>query len=214
MAQQKMDNDCLSEMNFKERKLVRQNLVSKIYNSFLSTDSLTSRQTEKEDELAMLSDRSIIPVSEVKSSFFWFKRSDFYVCCIAFMLSRVQIILQGLILPYYLQKVCLFKSETKDGTPYQLAVSPAVTFIGSMLFSELFQDKLMERHKYSRYNLFLYSNILLGTAGLGLYYIKLDSVFVTSLMLYTSLFLQGAAIANNLNTSSTMLSFMIGKDDE
>lgn len=76
-------------------------------------------------------------VEDSGSLMFWFKRSDFYVTGMDFVLSRnaTMCLLTGL--PFYIAEVCNFKSDDPEKTPYQVALAPAVLFISSFLFSLL-----------------------------------------------------------------------------
>jgi MFS family permease len=93
-----------------------------------------------------------------------------------------------------------------------MALAPAVSFLSSLLFSLFIQDKLQEYHMYSKYNLFLYT-IAFFTISCVLFYLIVPNETSSTIMLYTALVLQGAGLANMLNTSTSLVSEMIGQDD-
>lgn len=107
------------------------------------------------------------------------------------------------------------KDGDPDTVPYQLAVAAAASFIGSFLYSVFIQELLQKCHTYDKYNLFLYSVLYFVIAGFILYFIVLDEpTFWTPFMLYSGMFIQGLGMANIMNTSVSLVSEMIGQDDE
>jgi MFS family permease len=63
--------------------------------------------------------------------------------------------------------------------------------------------------------LFLYSLFYFTIAGALLYFIVLDQGdFITLSMLYAAMFIQGFGMANMMNTSTSLVSEMIGHDDQ
>lgn len=161
---------------------------------------------------------------------FWFKRSDFYVTGLDFVCSRVAIMTQQVAIAFYIQEVCYYKAPDVDhdgdgdGTPYQIAVATAVSFIASFVYSILIQEKLQRLHQYDKYNLFIYSIVYFSIAGVILFFIITDpretrggfivndSIW-TPIMAYTGMFLQGCGMANLMNSSTSLVSEMIGQDD-
>ena len=72
---------------------------------------------------------------------FWFKRSDFYVTGMDFVCSRIAIMTQQVTVAFYIEIVCLYRTRDTDndgngeGTPWQIGVAQAVSFIASFIFS-------------------------------------------------------------------------------
>ena len=91
------------------------------------------------------------PLVDNTSVFFWFKRSDFYVTGLNFVLTRIAMICQGTALPFYLAEVMFLKTDDPNHTPYQMALAPAVTFTASLLWTILIMDKLQIAHRYEKY---------------------------------------------------------------
>lgn len=141
---------------------------------------------------------------------FWFRRSDFYITGLNYVCARVALTCQLTTIPYYITMVCGVK-EIEDSTPYQVAIAPACSFIASFLYSIFVMDRLQKYHQHSKYNLFLYSICFFTIAGIPLYLMQVNEW--TETVLYASLMLQGAGLANLMNTSTSLVSEMIGQDD-
>jgi MFS family permease len=145
--------------------------------------------------------------------FFWFSRSDFYVTGLDFVFSRIALISQSTALPYFLEEVCNIKDDPMGGKNVQLALAPAASFIGSFIFSIFIQDKFQRYHLHDKYNLFLYSILYFLISLLLMIFIK-PNTEAMSWLLYGGLFLQGFGMANMMNSSVSLVSEMIGQDDE
>lgn len=161
---------------------------------------------------------------------FWFMRSDFYVTGLDFVCSRIAIMTQSVAIAFYLQEVCHYKAPDLDhdgdgdGTPYQIAVATAVSFIASFVYSMFVQEKLQRFHQYDKYNLFVYSIAYFTVAGFILFFVVTDphpeggmvvnrSIW-TPIMAYSGMFIQGCGMANMMNSSTSLVSEMIGHDDQ
>lgn len=95
-----------------------------------------------------------------------------------------------------------------------MALAPAVTFAASLGWSIFVMEKLQLYYQYEKYSLFLYSVLLFSVSGFVLYFFIDGYTANEAYMFYGSLVLQGAALANQLNTSTSLISEMIGQDDE
>ena len=133
-----------------------------------------------------------------------------------FVFARIAIVSQSTCLAFYLLEVCGFKAADRDGdgdpdgSPYQLALAAATSFIGSFLYSCFIQEHLQARHEYDKYNLFLYSTSYFIIAGLIIFFVPTDDPFWMETMVYIGLFVQGLGMANMMNTSTSLVSEMIG----
>lgn len=145
---------------------------------------------------------------------FWFKRSDFYVTGMDFVFSRIALMCQTTAITFYLKLVCGYVAESETQTPWQLAFGPAVSFLSSLVFSLAFQDLLQSYHEHSKYNLFLYTILFFTLACPLLFFMVKNHWLWTPLMLYPALVLQGFGLANMLNASTSLVSEMIGQDDD
>ena len=123
------------------------------------------------------------------SVMFWFKRSEFYVAGMDFVFSRIALMCQTTAITFYLKLVCGYVPKTSTETPWQLAFAPAISFLASLVFSLLFQDKLQTYHEHSKYNLFLYSVVMFSLAGILLGCMVKNHWLWTPLMLYPALVL-------------------------
>jgi MFS family permease len=130
-----------------------------------------------------------------------------------FVFSRIALMSQTTAITFYLKLVCGYVGETDTETPWQMAFAPAVSFMASLFWSVIIQEGLQDYHCYSKYNLFLYSIICFFFAAIMLYSMVENDPLWTPLLLYPALVLQGFALANMLNTSTSLVSEMIGQDD-
>jgi len=111
---------------------------------------------------------------------------------------------------FYLSLVCGYTPTKDEDTPYQMALAPAISFSASLVFSVFIQDKLQLYHLHSKYNLYLYTIMFFAISGVILFFMPYKVDFVTPALLYFSLILQGCGLANMLNTSTSLVSEMIG----
>lgn len=182
-----------------------------------SDDSLSYKSSimnVKIADMAAAPTMAVAKQSEKGNVFFWFKRSDFYVTGMDFVFSRIALMSQSTAITFYLKLVCGYKGATEEDTPWQLAFAPAVSFLASLVWSLSIQEKLQSYHCYSKYNLFLYTIVLFTPAAFFFYLMVENDPFWTPLLLYPALILQGCGLANMLNTSTSLVSEMIGQDDE
>jgi hypothetical protein len=145
--------------------------------------------------------------------FHWFARSDFYVAGMDFVFSRIALMSQTTAITFYLKLVCGYRGESDTDTPWQLAFAPAVSFMSSLAWSLAFQERLQSYHCYSKYNLFLYTIVLFVLSAVLFYAMVENHWLWTPALLYPALILQGAGLANMQNASTSLVSEMIGQDD-
>mmetsp|Transcript_18905 Transcript_18905/g.32280 ORF Transcript_18905/g.32280 Transcript_18905/m.32280 type:complete len:202 (-) Transcript_18905:43-648(-) len=120
---------------------------------------------------------------------------------------------QSTALPYFLKEVCDVHDDEDGGKNVQLALAPAASFIGSLIYSLFVQDKFQRFHQYDKYNLFLYSIGYFSTAALLMFMID-STADSAPFFLYLGLFFQGCGMANMMNSSTSLVSEMIGQDDQ
>lgn len=104
-----------------------------------------------------------------------------------FVFSRVALMSQSTAITFYLQLVCDYKGATEDDTPWQIAVAPAVSFLASLVWSILIQDRLQDYHCYTKYNLFLYTVVLFVIACILFYNVSKDNQGMIPFLLYPAL---------------------------
>ena len=174
-----------------------------------------------DDKSGLFFDKTCKPVApdDRSSLMFWFKRSDFYIVGLDFVFCRIALICQSTAITFYLVEVCGYVSsdvgeegESEGNTPYQMALAPAISFAASLIWSIFIQVKLQRYHQHSKYKLFLYSIALFVVGGVILWLLgdHKESNWVNPVLMYTAFILQGAALANMLNTSTSLISEMIG----
>jgi MFS family permease len=105
------------------------------------------------------------------------------------------------------------KTGDPNHTPYQMALAPAVTFAASLAWSVFLMGRIQRWHEFEQFVLFLYSVVLFAVAGVVLYFFIHGYTPFEATIFYSALVLQGAALANQLNASASMISEMIGQDD-
>jgi hypothetical protein len=74
-------------------------------------------------------------------------------------------------IPFYLTQSCGFWPIDEDDTPYQNAVTPAASFLGSLVFSMLLQDNILYYHSNDKYNMFVYSVLFFVISGCMIFWI-------------------------------------------
>jgi hypothetical protein len=125
-----MNYEARSEMNIRERELLLPfNNGSQINNS-----SILLIKNQDELSMADLGKTCQANIVNKDSLSFWFKRSDFYVTGLNFVLSRIALMCQLTTIPFYLV-ACCGVIEVEGTTPYQVAVAPAISFISSFIYS-------------------------------------------------------------------------------
>lgn len=72
---------------------------------------------------------------------------------------------------------------------------------------------LLGWHQFDKYNLFIYAIIFYIISGFLLFYGDLDKEYM-EIIVYFGLFIQGFGMANMMNSATSLVSEMIGQDDE
>lgn len=88
-----------------------------------------------------------------------------------------------------------------------------MSFLASLVWSVWIQEPLQNFHCYTKYNLFLYTIALFFLSAILYYAMVMNHWLWTPLLLYPALVLQGFGLANMQNTSTSLVSEMIGHDD-
>lgn len=104
-----------------------------------------------------------------------------------------------------------FKRTEDNPTPIAIALTPLVSYITSLLFSVVLYKPMMQRLRNRFYPLFL--SIMIISLG-SLPYIFLNSDHNTRWLVYVLSSIQGVGLAIMLNTATSLISDVIGKDAE
>jgi Na+/melibiose symporter-like transporter len=139
------------------------------------------------------------------------KEGTFYVHGMVYMLVRIAVNVTMTMQPFYLDKVCGFSPTIEDPTPFQLALVPLVSYIVSMIFSIYFQQALTRCLRNRMYPMLL-SIVLIAVSSIPLAFLHSDS-WVKELV-YPLAAIQGLGIAIMLNTGTSLIGDVIGKDAE
>lgn len=112
--------------------------------------------------------------------------------------------------PFYLITVTKFEKTDDNPTPLPIALVPLVSYITSLLFSLFLYKKMMQTFR----NRF----IPLGISVLIILFGSLPYLFLNSnpnirWLVYLLSSIQGVGLAIMINTATSMISDVIGKDD-
>lgn len=126
-----------------------------------------------------------------------------------YMLVRIAVNVTMSVQPFYLIHVTGFVTTEDNPTPIAIALTPLVSYITSLIFSLLLYKPMLERLRNRFYPLFL--SIMIISLG-SLPYIFLDSNPDVRWLVYVLSSIQGVGLAIMLNTATSLISDVIGKD--
>jgi len=129
---------------------------------------------------------------------------------VVYMMARIAYNCLATIWPFYLQFVVGFVPEAGTPTSPQLAIVPLVNYLSSTIFSIFFQQKFTQRLQ-SRTAPIVICVILITVASVPLAF--LNDSWSTKWAIYPCASLQGIGTAILLNTSTSIISDVIGTDN-
>jgi len=147
--------------------------------------------------------------AHVKQWYDWFKEGQFYVYGLVYMLVRIAVNVTMSVQPFYLITVTGFIETEDNPTPLAIALTPLVSYITSLIFSLYFYKPMVQRLRNRFYPLFL--SIIVITLG-SLPYVFLTSDPNVRWVVYILSSIQGIGLAIMLNTATSLISDVIGKD--
>lgn len=147
----------------------------------------------------------------VKQWYEWFKEGQFYVYGIVYMLVRIAVNVTMSVQPFYLIIVTKFEKNEDNPTPIAIALTPLVSYITSLIFSVFLYKPMLRKLKNRFYPLFM--SIIIITAG-SLPYMFLNGDPNIRWLVYVLSSIQGVGLAIMLNTATSLISDVIGKDAE
>ena len=127
------------------------------------------------------------------------------------MLVRIAVNVTMSVQPFYLIHVTGFTRSEDNPTPIAIALTPLVSYITSLIFSVLLYKPMVQKMRNRFYPLFL--SILIITLG-SFPYVFLDKDPGTRWLVYLLSSIQGVGLAIMLNTATSLISDVIGKDAE
>ena len=156
-------------------------------------------------------------VNTGKKWFEWLKVETFYIYGMVYMFVRVAINVTMTMQPFYLTYVTEFGNASQDPdakveeeeTPVQVAIVPLISYIGQLVFSLLLQRKLTEKLR-SRFLPLLVALVLISIGSFPL--ALLNGEENIRWMVYPLAFTQGLGLIIMLNTSTSLISDVIGSD--
>ncbi|CDW85081.1 UNKNOWN [Stylonychia lemnae] len=146
----------------------------------------------------------------IKLWYHWLAEGQFYIYGLVYMMTRIAVNVTMSVQPFYLITVTGFVKTEENPTPIALALVPLVSYITSMIFSLFFYKKLMNLLQ-NRFIPFFVSIIVISLGSIP--YIFLNSDPNLQWMVYVLSSIQGLGLAIMLNTATSLISDVIGKDD-
>jgi len=145
----------------------------------------------------------------------WLSEGQFYIFGFVYMFARIALNVNATMMPFYLTTVTGFgeKSESASETsiPPQLAIVPLCSYTCSLIWSVWLQAKLTQKLRNRLIPMILATFI--SIAG-SLPFAFLNSDPSIRWLVYPLAGLQGVGIAILLNTGTSLISDVIGKDSQ
>jgi Na+/melibiose symporter-like transporter len=164
---------------------------------------ILSREEEK-TKRSMLS-------AHVKEWHIWFSEGQFYIYGVVYMLVRIAVNVTMSVQPFYLIHVTGFIKTKDNPTPIAIALTPLLSYVTSLIFSLMLYKPMLQRLRNRFYPLFL--SVMIISLG-SLPYVFLDSNPDVRWVVYLLSSIQGVGLAIMLNTATSLISDVIGKDAE
>jgi len=136
---------------------------------------------------------------------------QFYIFGCVYMFARIALNCTATMWPFYLQETTAFKPSGNLETPYQVAAVPLVSFIGSLVESLVLQQRITLFFKGRLMPLIL-SLFITGLGSLPLMFLNGNTDI--NWLVYPCACIQGVGLALMLNTSTSLISDVLGKDNK
>lgn len=127
-----------------------------------------------------------------------------------YMMVRIAVNVTMSVQPFYLIYVTGFTKTVDNPTPLPIALTPLVSYITSMIFSLFLYKRMMAILKNRFIPLFI-SVIIIGFGSLPFIFLNDDPK--VRWLVYVLSSIQGVGLAIMLNTATSLISDVIGKDD-
>lgn len=127
-----------------------------------------------------------------------------------YMMVRIAVNVTMSVQPFYLIYVTGFTKTVDNPTPLPIALTPLVSYITSMIFSLFLYKRMMAILKNRLIPLFI-SVIIIGFGSLPFIFLNDDPK--VRWLVYVLSSIQGVGLAIMLNTATSLISDVIGKDD-
>ena len=147
-----------------------------------------------------------------KSATDWLGEGTFYVHGLVYTMVRIAVNVTMTVQPFYLQNSLLFtSSDPSSPTPTEIASVPLGSYITSLIFSVYFQQAMTRCLRNRMYPMLVAIVIIVSTS---IPLIFLDTSGNARLLVYPCVAVQGVGLAIMLNTSTSLISDVIGSDAE
>ena len=140
----------------------------------------------------------------------WLKLETFYIYGFVYMLVRVAINVTMTMQPFYLNQVTLYVADG-EGTAPQLAIVPLISYVGQLFFSLWLQRWMTEKLR-NRFLPLLVAFICITIGSLPMAFLNGEENVRWAV--YPLAFIQGLGLIIMLNTSTSLISDVIGNDAE
>ena len=125
------------------------------------------------------------------------------------MFVRLALNMTATFTPFYLTTVCGFVSD--EGTSVAIAAEPLVSYTFSLILSVCFQAKITQKFR-NRFIPMLMSLVLTTIGSVPFMFLSSDNW--SAYLVYPLAAFQGTGIALMLNTGTSLISDVLGKDNE
>lgn len=142
----------------------------------------------------------------------WIKEGQFYIFGCVYMFARIALNVNATIMPFYLSVVTGFGDPTDPSNiPPQVAIVPLCSYTCSLVWSIKFQAPLTQKLR----NRLIPIGIACVISAVGyIPFLFLSEDPSTRWLIYPCACLQGIGIAILLNTGTSLISDVIGKDSQ
>ena len=145
----------------------------------------------------------------------WLKVETFYIYGMVYMLVRVAINVTMTMQPFYITRATGY-GKLADGsmskeTPIQVAIVPLISYVGQLFFSLYLQRKLTE-HLRNRFLPLLVALTFITIGSFPLMFLNNEDN--VRWLVYPLAFVQGLGLIIMLNTSTSLISDVIGNDSQ
>lgn len=141
----------------------------------------------------------------------WLTEGSFYVHAIVYMLVRIAVNVTMSVQPFYLILVTGFAQTKENPTPLAIALAPLISYICSLIFSLFLYKRMVNKYKNRFVPLFF--SVVVITMG-SIPYLFLNDEASVRWLVFPLSGIQGIGLACMLNTATSLISDVVGKDEQ
>lgn len=139
----------------------------------------------------------------------WLQSGAFYVHAVVYTFTRMAVNVTMSLTPFYLIHVLGFEQDPDEPAPPQIATVPLVSYTCSMIFSLMFYNRLVSAFG-NRLHPLLIGTILVAGSSVPFFFMQPSF----SWLIYVTVAFQGVGLAIMLNIATSLISDVIGNDDQ